>query len=104
MGRVSRDGSISLCLMNGNHSFQAGWLCHRTDLHDELKRLAVGEDGAGPLAKLNLGQEVASCDPVAGTLTLKNGEVHQADLIIGADGIHVRLLSPIAFTSKLNSR
>jgi 2-polyprenyl-6-methoxyphenol hydroxylase-like FAD-dependent oxidoreductase len=39
---------------------------------------------------LHLGQEVASCDPVAGILSLKNGEVRQADLIVGADGIHVR--------------
>jgi 2-polyprenyl-6-methoxyphenol hydroxylase-like FAD-dependent oxidoreductase len=27
---------------------------------------------------------------VAGILSLKNGEVRQADLIVGADGIHVR--------------
>jgi len=67
---------------------RAGWFCHRTDLHDELKRLAIGEDGAGPPACLHLGMEVAGCDPDAGTLTLKNGEVHHADLIIGADGIH----------------
>jgi 2-polyprenyl-6-methoxyphenol hydroxylase-like FAD-dependent oxidoreductase len=38
---------------------------------------------------LHLGQEVASWDPVAGTPSLKNGEVRQADLIVGADGIHV---------------
>ncbi|KAJ7857030.1 FAD/NAD(P)-binding domain-containing protein [Mycena leptocephala] len=66
----------------------AGWLCHRTDLHDELKRLAIGTNGAGPPASLHLGQEVASCDPVTGMLSFKNGEVRQADLIIGADGIH----------------
>ncbi|KAJ7915325.1 FAD/NAD(P)-binding domain-containing protein [Mycena leptocephala] len=67
---------------------RAGWLCHRTDLHDELKRLAIGANGAGPPASLHLGQEVASCDPVAGMLSFKNGEVRQADLIVGADGIH----------------
>ncbi|KAJ7123514.1 hypothetical protein C8R44DRAFT_831231 [Mycena epipterygia] len=65
-----------------------GLFCHRTDLHDELKRLAIGEQGSGPPALLHLGQEVASCDPVKGILTLKNGETHEADLVIGADGIH----------------
>jgi len=63
-------------------------MCHRTDLHDELKRLAIGEEGFGPPVKLHLGMQVASCDPVEGTLTLKNGDVHQGDLIIGSDGIH----------------
>ncbi|KAF8144710.1 hypothetical protein K438DRAFT_575132 [Mycena galopus ATCC 62051] len=54
----------------------------RTDLHDDLKGLTVGEDGREPPVKLNLGQEVALCDRVAGTLTLQNHEVHQADLIM----------------------
>ncbi|KAJ6552672.1 hypothetical protein DFH09DRAFT_1280923 [Mycena vulgaris] len=35
MGRISRGGNLSLCLMNCNHCLQAGWLCHRTDLHDD---------------------------------------------------------------------
>ncbi|KAF7373936.1 FAD/NAD(P)-binding domain-containing protein [Mycena sanguinolenta] len=73
--------------VQGN-AIRTGWFCHRTDLHDELKRLAIGQDETGPPASLHLGQEVVSCDPVAGTLTLKNGAVHQGDLIIGADGIH----------------
>jgi salicylate hydroxylase len=72
---------------------QGAWLCHRTDLHGELKRLAIGEDGAGPPARLHLGQEVVSCDPVTGTLALKNGDVREADLILGCDGIHVRFSS-----------
>ncbi|KAJ7333249.1 FAD/NAD(P)-binding domain-containing protein [Mycena albidolilacea] len=67
---------------------RGAWLCHRTDLHGELKRLAIGEDGAGPPARLHLGQEVVSCDPVTGTLALKNGDVREADLILGCDGIH----------------
>ncbi|KAJ7486821.1 FAD/NAD(P)-binding domain-containing protein [Mycena latifolia] len=64
-----------------------GLLCHRSDLHDELKRLATAE-GPGPQATIHLKCDVLSCDPTAGTLTLKNGAVHHADLILGADGIH----------------
>lgn len=82
-----------LSVVGTDRCLQAGWMCHRTDLHDELKRLAFGMDGAGPPATLHLGHEVVSCDPVAATLTLKNGDVRQGDLIVGADGIHVRLVA-----------
>ncbi|KAF7373938.1 FAD/NAD(P)-binding domain-containing protein [Mycena sanguinolenta] len=82
------EGKTHLLLIPTENMGRTGWFCHRTDLHDELKRLAIGQDGTGPPASLHLGQEVVSCDPVAGTLTLKNGAVHQGDLIIGADGIH----------------
>ncbi|KAJ7661965.1 FAD/NAD(P)-binding domain-containing protein [Mycena polygramma] len=85
---VGGEGATQLFHVPQDSVGRAGWLCHRTDLHDELKRLAIGEDGAGPPARLHLGQEVEICDPIAGTLTLKNGQVHQADLIVGADGIH----------------
>ncbi|KAJ6620032.1 FAD/NAD(P)-binding domain-containing protein [Mycena sp. CBHHK59/15] len=61
--------------------------CLRSDLHDELKRLAISE-GEGPPARLHLGNKVLSCNPDAGTVTLSNGQVIEADLVIGADGIH----------------
>ncbi|KAJ6540993.1 FAD/NAD(P)-binding domain-containing protein [Mycena vulgaris] len=85
---VGGEGATNVMQFPKNIMGRAGWMCHRTDLHDELKRLALQEDGAGPPAHLHLGQEVASCDPVEGTLAMKNGEVHHADLLIGADGIH----------------
>ncbi|KAJ7846137.1 FAD/NAD(P)-binding domain-containing protein [Mycena leptocephala] len=61
--------------------------CHRSDLHDELKRLATDE-GDGPPAELLLGSKVVACDPEAGTVTLGSGEIVQADIVIGADGVH----------------
>ncbi|KAJ7730922.1 hypothetical protein B0H14DRAFT_2640132 [Mycena olivaceomarginata] len=82
------EGQTNLFLIPRNYMGRAGWLCHRTALQNELKQLGVGEDGAGPPVKLNLGQEVASCDPVTRMLTSKNDGVHRADLIIGADSIH----------------
>ncbi|KAJ6620084.1 hypothetical protein B0H10DRAFT_2216364 [Mycena sp. CBHHK59/15] len=72
-----------LCSQKDEHDL----FCLRTDLHDELKRLAIGE-GEGPPAKLHLGSKVLACDPEEGTLTLGNGEAIHADLILGADGIH----------------
>ncbi|KAJ7168628.1 FAD/NAD(P)-binding domain-containing protein [Mycena filopes] len=62
-------------------------LCYRTDLHDELKRLAIGE-GVGRPAEIHLNSQVVACDPDAGTITLRDGEIIQSDLVIGADGIH----------------
>ncbi|KAF7344842.1 FAD/NAD(P)-binding domain-containing protein [Mycena venus] len=74
-----------------SHSFttsQGGFFCHRVDLHDELKRLALDPSGAGEPAKLILGSQVVKCEAIEGTITLKNGDVIHADLIVGADGIH----------------
>ncbi|KAJ6561978.1 FAD/NAD(P)-binding domain-containing protein [Mycena capillaripes] len=64
-----------------------GLFVHRSDLYEELKRLATG-DGEGPPAKLRLGSKVLECDPEEGTVTLSSGEVVHADLILGADGIN----------------
>ncbi|KAJ6512657.1 FAD/NAD(P)-binding domain-containing protein [Mycena sanguinolenta] len=44
-------------------------LCHRADLHDELKRLALGE-GEGRPVELHLGSKVVACDPEAGKMSL----------------------------------
>ncbi|KAJ7785086.1 FAD/NAD(P)-binding domain-containing protein [Mycena maculata] len=61
-------------------------LCHRSDLHAELERLALGP-GEGPPAVLHLARRVLQCDPEAGTLTLNDGTVVESDLIVGADGV-----------------
>ncbi|KAJ7166387.1 FAD/NAD(P)-binding domain-containing protein [Mycena crocata] len=65
-----------------------GLLVHRSDLHDELRRLASGGDGDGPPAELRLGNKVVSCDTEEGTITLDTGEVVPADIVLGADGIN----------------
>ncbi|KAF7297777.1 FAD/NAD(P)-binding domain-containing protein [Mycena kentingensis (nom. inval.)] len=63
---------------------------HRSDLYDELKRLATNVDVEipGPPAELHLGAKVTGCDPETGNITLANGNVVEADLVISADGIH----------------
>ena len=64
------------------------WSVHRVDLHNELLRLATSTDTADskPVI-LRLGAPVvdASTD---GTLTLKDGSRHTADMIVAADGLH----------------
>ena len=67
--------------------FGAPWyFVHRVDLHNELKLLART---AG--AQIRLGSEVQHVDCEDGTLTTRDGQVHQKDLIVAADGLHVRV-------------
>ncbi|KAF7289616.1 FAD/NAD(P)-binding domain-containing protein [Mycena chlorophos] len=76
--------------------------CHRSDIHDELKRLATSSSDSesefqdqGPPAELHLGSKVVACDPAAGSITLANGEVITADLVIGADGVRSTIRTSI---------
>ena len=70
--------------------YGAPWyLYHRIDLHTELKRLAAEPTDSSRPAKINLSSEVVDVDCEKGTLTLANGSVHQKDLIVAADGVHV---------------
>ncbi|KAJ7441954.1 FAD/NAD(P)-binding domain-containing protein [Mycena galericulata] len=68
--------------------------CHRSDLHEELRRLAM-EDGDGPPVDLHLGSKVVACDPDAGSITLATGDVFHADVVIGADGINSAIRTSI---------
>ncbi|KAK7995192.1 hypothetical protein PG990_013965 [Apiospora arundinis] len=63
-------------------------LYHRQDLHKGLLDASTSPDLPGPPATVRTSSAVASCDPNAGTVTLQSGETLEADLIIGADGIH----------------
>jgi salicylate hydroxylase len=65
---------------------------HRVDLHNELLRLALdGEDAAS----LRLGTKMNKVDDQKGVIELDDGSVHQADLIIAADGLHSFMRSAV---------
>ncbi|PMB69556.1 6-hydroxynicotinate 3-monooxygenase [Beauveria bassiana] len=68
------------------------YLSHRVDLHNCLKWLATREQGPGVPAKIHRRSNVAAFfkDPEAPSITLRNGQVIHADLIVGADGVHSR--------------
>ncbi|KAJ7692944.1 hypothetical protein B0H17DRAFT_1200265 [Mycena rosella] len=79
----------------GGKGTAAGWLiplekqnllCHRSDLRTELERLALGP-GEGPASVLHTSSQVVGCDTEEGTITLKDGRIIQADVVLGADGI-----------------
>ncbi|KAJ7500270.1 FAD/NAD(P)-binding domain-containing protein [Mycena galericulata] len=64
-----------------------GVFCNRKDLANELGRLALETTGAGLPVVVRVGKKVVECDPEQGTLTLDDGEVIQADVVLGCDGI-----------------
>lgn len=63
--------------------------------------MATGTIGEGKPAKLNLRSRVTDIDCKNATLTLENGEVFCGDVIVGADGVHVRSLEACMFLKML---
>lgn len=61
---------------------------HRADLHQALKDKAVSTEESGHPVKLLLNSAVVSYDPVEGSVTLQDGSILTADLIVAADGLH----------------
>lgn len=62
---------------------------HRVDLHNELLRLATTDDcEEGLKVKLLLSSRVVRASANEGTVTLADGTVKKADLIVAADGVH----------------
>lgn len=62
---------------------------HRVDMHSMLMEAAVGPDGKGPPAVLNVDHPCEKIDVEAGIVSFSNGVDAKHDLIIGADGIGV---------------
>ncbi|KAL0933737.1 salicylate hydroxylase [Colletotrichum truncatum] len=63
------------------------YFAHRVDLHQELKRMATAAEGGPPLT-VKLRSEVTSYDPENASVTLADGTIVSADLVVVADGIH----------------
>jgi hypothetical protein len=81
---------------------QPWYLSHRVDLHNELKLLALGEDGNGTPAELHLSSVVESVEAEEGIVILENGEKHICGFIVAADGVWVgRTRFPNRFHIKL---
>ena len=63
---------------------------HRVDLHRVLLEAASGEDGEGRPAEIVLGRAVVGVDADQGIIKFEDGEEVQSDLVVIADGAHVR--------------
>lgn len=66
---------------------------YRVHLHEALKKRATEAEGKGVPVELRTSSRVVDVDPATATVTLENGETVQGDLVIGADGVHVSLLT-----------
>jgi len=75
------------------------WQVHRVDLHNELKRLALSEDRSGSPCKLHLGSQIIDCDTEDTSVTLANGDIIKADLIVVAEGVKSTLRKRVCPTA-----
>jgi hypothetical protein len=80
---------VDVDLTESNAQWPHPWhLVRRASLHQELKRVAISEERSGTPVKLFPHHRVVKVDPQQG-VTLDNGNVVEADVILGADGIFV---------------
>ena len=70
------------------------YLCHRVDLHNGLKALALRAGSDRTSVVLRLSSEISEIDCESGVLTAKDGTRIAKDLIIVADGVHVSTMPP----------
>ncbi|KAJ6086370.1 hypothetical protein N7486_010651 [Penicillium sp. IBT 16267x] len=71
------------------------WLVYRQDLKDALLRRVKSEDGEGPPVRVLYDKHVVDVNPEAGVVEFADGTAVEADLIIGADGIHSQVRTAV---------
>ncbi|GAQ05203.1 6-hydroxynicotinate 3-monooxygenase [Aspergillus lentulus] len=77
-------------------TYGAPWyLAHRVDLHSELRRLATTSDAPGFPVEIILRSEVVGFDAENGSITLADGSIHRADLVVAADGVHTTAIHQV---------
>ena len=70
-------------------SFGAPYLLsHRVDLHEALREMATSSKGPGKPARIINGAHIVSYDAEGGSVTLADGSILSADLVVAADGVH----------------
>lgn len=67
----------------------------RCDLHNVLLDAALGENGEGIPCRMVTKHKAVEMDAEFRKVIFENGKVVEADLVIGADGIHSRIRSAI---------
>lgn len=71
------------------------WWCHRVDLHEALKVLALGKEGEGTPAIVHLKHEVIEYTAHSGAVRFADGAIAKADLVIAADGVHSKAVETV---------
>ncbi|KAF4441170.1 3-hydroxybenzoate 6-hydroxylase 1 [Fusarium acutatum] len=70
-------------------------LTHRVDLHSTLRKAATEDTFAGSI-KIHTASKVVKADAETAEITLADGVKHRGDLLIGADGVHSKVVSAVA--------
>ncbi|KAF5962598.1 salicylate 1-monooxygenase [Fusarium bulbicola] len=70
-------------------------LTHRVDLHNTLRKAATENTFAGTI-KIHTASKVIHGDAEKGEITLASGVKHGGDLLIGADGVHSKVVCSVA--------
>ncbi|KAI1046444.1 hypothetical protein LB505_013142 [Fusarium chuoi] len=70
-------------------------LTHRVDLHSTLRKAATENTFAGSI-KIHTASKVVKADAETAEITLADGVKHKGDLLIGADGVHSKVVSAVA--------
>ncbi|RBQ80951.1 hypothetical protein FVER14953_10647 [Fusarium verticillioides] len=70
-------------------------LTHRVDLHNTLRKAAMEKKFAGTI-KIHTASKVVHADAEKGEITLASGIKHRGDLLIGADGVHSKVVCSVA--------
>ncbi|KAH0843013.1 hypothetical protein AYO21_03273 [Fonsecaea monophora] len=71
-------------LAGGSRQYYA----HRIDLQQALLGLATQQDALGKPVTITYSADVVAYDPEEGSITLRDGTTHKADLVVAADGVH----------------
>jgi 2-polyprenyl-6-methoxyphenol hydroxylase-like FAD-dependent oxidoreductase len=89
-----KDGSIVGLTMLGDYCKQTYnapyWHYHRADLHTVILDACLDPGGPGPVVEVLTNRKVVSLDqsdPLRPAVLTEDGERHESDVVIGADGI-----------------
>ncbi|WP_158847619.1 FAD-dependent oxidoreductase [Saccharothrix deserti] len=102
------DGSVIALTPLGDHckrTYNAPyWHYHRADLHRVLLDACLDPDGPGPVVRVRTGSRIVDVDrtdPARPTAVTATGERHEADVLIGADGIRSAVRDVLGFPDTL---
>ncbi|KAF9450857.1 FAD/NAD(P)-binding domain-containing protein [Macrolepiota fuliginosa MF-IS2] len=109
MNLVMRDWETGKVLNDYNlEGYEKEWgnvynMLHRQDMHATLLKAVTSPEGLGTPCKVHIDHICDTVDTEKGTVTFKNGQTIQADLIVGADGIRSAVRKNIGVVPDMKS-
>ncbi|KAF5877184.1 putative salicylate hydroxylase protein [Botrytis fragariae] len=79
------------------------YAAHRVDLHSQLREIATRKGGEGIPVDLKVRAKIIGYDAANGKVTLEDGKILQADLIVAADGVHSTAVDHVLGANKVQA-